>query len=65
MPAKIAKTHNIANALAVFKRTSKVAWFSLVFVWIDSEEECDNPRCSKDVEVKQAHMVNGEIVHSP
>lgn len=62
MPAKIAKTHNILPALAVFKRTSKVAWFPLVFVWIDSHEECDNPTCSKDVEMKQAHLLNGDIV---
>ncbi len=62
MPAKIAKTHALSNPLDVFKRTTGVAWFPLVFVWVDSEEECDNPRCSKDAEVKQAHLLGGSIV---
>ena len=62
MPAKITKTHNISFALEVFKRTSGVAWVPLVLVWVDTYEECANPRCSQDVEMKQAHLINGEIV---
>lgn len=61
MPAKIAKTHNLARALSAFKH-SGVAWYPLVFVWIDVEEECDNPRCSQDADMKQVHLLNGEVV---
>jgi hypothetical protein len=60
MTTKIANIPNTARTMAALKNGG-MTWYPLVFLWLDSEEECDNPQCAKDVEVKQVHLLNGEI----
>ncbi len=57
------KTTALSKALYRFKHLPEVSWFPLVLTYAPpTQDECDNPNCTKVVELRQAHVVNGTLV---